>query len=191
MLTTIASTQIIKWFVLLPNFYAALLQLMIIQFKEGLAAARSDDVASLKGVVIDWITSPPYNASTCENPLARNIKTTRGFHNPVIGQLLCPTDLDWTDPMYVPCPFFTHSFSYIHRTLSIQAGLRDGTLIPDASQWPNFFYANGCVENPDDVFEGLFRHALLIKVTFVSTHTPVCYPILILAPDCQTYIHIT
>lgn len=66
-----------------------------------MAAARSDDIASLKGVVIDWINAEPYNASTTAHPLARNSKTTRGYNNPVIGALLCPTDLDWANPVSV------------------------------------------------------------------------------------------
>jgi hypothetical protein len=73
----------------------------MLQFRTGLSAARSDDIASLKAVVIDWVSMAPFNAATTIHPLPRNSKNTRGFHNPVIGELLCPTDLNWQDPKYV------------------------------------------------------------------------------------------
>ena len=48
-------------------------------------------------LLIGW-TIAPYGASTSIHPLARNSKHNCGFHNPIIGKLLCPTDLNWADP---------------------------------------------------------------------------------------------
>jgi hypothetical protein len=67
------------------------------QVKDGLSAARSDDIGGLKGAVIDWVTVSPYLAADSNNRLCRNTKETRGYHNAVLGALLCPTDLDWSD----------------------------------------------------------------------------------------------
>jgi hypothetical protein len=52
------------------------------KLQKGVFAARSDNTKSLKGIVVDWITS-------CDAPLlpplSRNVKTNRGFHHPVTG----------------------------------------------------------------------------------------------------------
>jgi len=64
------------------------------KLQKGVSSARSDDTKSLKGIVVDWIT--PHDAPLLP-PLSRNVKTNRGFHHPVTGQLLCPAGLDWSD----------------------------------------------------------------------------------------------
>src|ERR1700733_15520326 len=64
------------------------------KIQKGISSARSDDTKSLKGVVVDWITPQD---SPLVPPLSRNVKTTRGFHHPVTGSLLCPASLDWND----------------------------------------------------------------------------------------------
>jgi hypothetical protein len=65
------------------------------QIQKGTSGARSDDAKGLKGAVLDWVTprGQPLNP-----PLARNVKTDRGFHHERTGALLCPTGLDWSDP---------------------------------------------------------------------------------------------
>ncbi|KAJ3529028.1 hypothetical protein NMY22_g9167 [Coprinellus aureogranulatus] len=55
--------------------------------QKGASSSRSDDTKSLKGVVIDWITP---NGESLRPPIARNIKTERGFNHPRTGFLLCP-----------------------------------------------------------------------------------------------------
>lgn len=64
------------------------------KIQKGVSGARSDDTKSLKGPILDWIIpqGQPLNP-----PLARNIKTDRGFHHERTGALLCPTGLDWSD----------------------------------------------------------------------------------------------
>jgi hypothetical protein len=65
-----------------------------IQIQKGAASARSDDTKSLKGAIINWIT--PQDQSL-DPPLARNVKTDRGFHHERTGALLCPAGLDWSN----------------------------------------------------------------------------------------------
>lgn len=62
------------------------------QIQKGSSSARADDTKSLKAAVLDWITprGQPLNP-----PLARNVKTDRGFHHKRTGALLCPAGLDW------------------------------------------------------------------------------------------------
>ncbi|KAF8525440.1 hypothetical protein JB92DRAFT_2784212 [Gautieria morchelliformis] len=114
-------------------------------FKAGLLAARSEDITSLKVVVVDWLSTPPYNASIAAYPLAHNSKTTQGFNNPVIGELLCPTDLKWSDS-------------------TVQQGLCYGTIDIQPSQWPNFIYEHCTVPSEgEDMWVGFLRHQLLVK----------------------------
>ncbi|KAF8505102.1 hypothetical protein JB92DRAFT_3122720 [Gautieria morchelliformis] len=114
-------------------------------FKAGLSAARSEDIVSLKVVVVNWLSTPPCKASTAAYPLARNSKTTQGFNNPVIGDLLCPRDLKWSDS-------------------AVQQGLRDGTIDIQLLQWPNFIYEDCTVPSEgEDMWVGFLQHHLLVK----------------------------
>ncbi|OBZ74977.1 hypothetical protein A0H81_05476 [Grifola frondosa] len=60
----------------------------------GASSARSDDTKSLKGHILDWIGTP---GEAFVPPIARNIKTNRGYHHEVTGSLLCPAGLNWAD----------------------------------------------------------------------------------------------
>ena len=64
------------------------------KIQKGISSARSDDNKGLKGIALDWITK---RGLALNPPLSRNVKTNRGFHHPVTGQLLCPAGLDWED----------------------------------------------------------------------------------------------
>ena len=75
--------------------------LNILQIQKGISTARSDDTKSLKGVVLEWIT--PWD-TPLHPPLSRSIKTTQGFHHPVMGALLCPAGLNWNDAGCVQLP---------------------------------------------------------------------------------------
>jgi hypothetical protein len=66
----------------------------LIQIQKGISSARSDDTKSLKSAIIDWITLP---GQFLTPPLARNVKTSRGFNHDCTGFLLCPAGLDWAD----------------------------------------------------------------------------------------------
>lgn len=65
-----------------------------LQLQRGASGARSDDTKSLKSAIIDWL-SPP--GEPLRPPIARNIKTDRGFNHEVTGALLCPVGVDWSD----------------------------------------------------------------------------------------------
>ncbi|TDL18751.1 hypothetical protein BD410DRAFT_842620 [Rickenella mellea] len=107
--------------------------------QKGVSSARSDDTKSLKGAVLDWIT--PRNVPL-NPPLARNVKTNRGFHHPTTGALLCPAGLDWQDP-------------------AVREGLSSGTWTVAGDQWPLLVYANHEYD-VDDPWKGLFRSQILV-----------------------------
>lgn len=65
---------------------------MLLQIQKGSASARSDDTKSLKGSILDWIGT---RGVPMVPPLARNVKTDRGFHHEITGALLCPAGVDW------------------------------------------------------------------------------------------------
>jgi len=71
----------------------------LLKIQKGVLSARSGDIKSLKGVVLDWIT--PSGMSLVPS-LSWNVKTNQGFHYPVTGGLLCPAGLNWNDPEQVP-----------------------------------------------------------------------------------------
>jgi hypothetical protein len=69
--------------------------LRLLQIQKGVSSARSDDTKSMKGAVLDWVTPRDIALNP---PLARNVKTARGFHHNATGSLLCPAGVDWNDP---------------------------------------------------------------------------------------------
>ena len=69
------------------------------KIQKGVSSARSDDTKGLKGAILDWIAP---KGQPLDPPLARNIKTDRGFHHDRTGYLLCPAGLDWSDKECVP-----------------------------------------------------------------------------------------
>jgi hypothetical protein len=71
--------------------------LTVSELKKGMSGARSDDTKSLKGSILDWIVP---RGQSVQPPLARNIKTDRGFHHEHTGRLLCPVGIDWSDSEY-------------------------------------------------------------------------------------------
>lgn len=68
------------------------------QIQKGASSARADDTKSLKSAILDWITP---RGQTLNPPLARNVKTDRGFHHERTGALLCPAELDWSSSEWV------------------------------------------------------------------------------------------
>jgi len=80
-------------------------ELTLSQIQKGASTARSDDTKSLKGAILDWITP----RGQCLNPpLARNVKTDRGFHHERTGALLCPAGLDWSNTELVLMPSISY-----------------------------------------------------------------------------------
>ncbi|KIM86989.1 hypothetical protein PILCRDRAFT_4229 [Piloderma croceum F 1598] len=107
--------------------------------QKGVSSARSDDTKSLKGSILDWIVPLGHSLNP---PLARNIKTDRGFHHERTGALLCPAGLDWSDP-------------------EIKGRLRSGEMTVPGDQWPIFLYA-GYEYDPQNPWKGLFKSTLLV-----------------------------
>ncbi|KAG1780946.1 hypothetical protein EV702DRAFT_1193774 [Suillus placidus] len=82
-----------------------------------------------------------------------NDQNSRGFTHDVCGRLLCPAELDWTNP-------------------EVRAGIRnrsDGYIVTDLS-FPAYLY-DKYTTKPDDLEEGLFKGKILIqgyKAVFTS-----------------------
>jgi len=70
-----------------------------VKIQKGVSSARSDDTKGLKGIILDWIAP---KGQPLDPPLARNIKTDRGFHHDRTGYLLCPAGLNWSEKVCVP-----------------------------------------------------------------------------------------
>ncbi|RDB18332.1 hypothetical protein Hypma_000416 [Hypsizygus marmoreus] len=116
------------------------LRLIMDLLQKGSSSARSDDTKSLKSAVIDWITP---RGEPLIPPLPRNVKTCRGFNHEVTGALLCPANLDWSDP-------------------EVKAKLRDGEYIIPGDQWPIMIYKDYKYDS-EDPWNGLLRSKLLIS----------------------------
>lgn len=82
---------------MITMLYISHLTLTISKIQKGMSSARSDDTKSLKGPVLDWIVP---RGQSLQPPLARNIKTDRGFYHEHTGRLLCPAGMDWSDSEY-------------------------------------------------------------------------------------------
>jgi hypothetical protein len=82
-----------NWFVLL-DVQAGTRTLTIFKLQKGTSSGRADDTKGLKGPVLDWITP---RGQSLNPPLARNVKTDRGFHHERTGALLCPAGMDWAN----------------------------------------------------------------------------------------------
>lgn len=55
----------------------------------------------MKGAILDWIAPNRENLTPYLN---RKSKCDRGFNHELTGALLCPTGLDWSDPLYASFP---------------------------------------------------------------------------------------
>ena len=118
----------------------------------------------MKGAILDWIVP---RGDTLDPPLARNVKTDRGFHHERTGALLCPTGLDWSNIEYVirilrPCCL---------TTFRVKEKLRSGEMVVSGDQWPIFLY-DGYRFNPKDPWRGIFRSRLLVSVSLHLVSEP-------------------
>jgi len=114
---------------------------MLKKLRQGADAARGDDTSKLKSLVADWV-----NRELKPNPAVDpEDKYHRGFVNDACGRLLCPTELDWSNP-------------------TIRAGIRDradGYVVTEMS-WPAFLYDKYSADQ-DNLEEGLFKSTLLLQ----------------------------
>jgi len=108
--------------------------------QRGASSARSDDIKSLKGAILDWITPIGQNLTP---RLFRNVKIDRGLHHERTGALLCPVDLDWSNN-------------------EVKEKLRTAELTVSGDQWLIFLY-QGYHYDPEDPWNGLFRGPILIS----------------------------
>ncbi|KAG2746109.1 hypothetical protein P692DRAFT_201718991, partial [Suillus brevipes Sb2] len=84
-------------------------------------------------------------------PVDHEDKYSRGFVNDACGKLLCPTELDWNNPI-------------------VRAGIRDradGYVVTEMS-WPTFLY-DKYTANQDNLEEGLFKSALLVQAPIFTS----------------------
>ncbi|KAG1813129.1 uncharacterized protein BJ212DRAFT_1275817, partial [Suillus subaureus] len=125
--------------------YSHMLKLL----RQGADSARGDDTSKLKALVAEWV-----NREFKPDPLVdADDKHSRGFTNDACGKLLCPAELDWSNPV-------------------VRAGIRDrsdGHIVTDLS-FPAFLY-DKYTANPNDLEEGLFKSRVLLqayKAVFTS-----------------------
>ncbi|KAG1777463.1 hypothetical protein EV702DRAFT_1197066 [Suillus placidus] len=114
---------------------------MLKKLRQGADGARGDDTSKLKSLVADWV-----NRELKPNPpIDPDDKNCRGFVNDACGRLLCPTELDWSNPI-------------------IRTGIRDcadGYVVTEMS-WPAFLYEKYTADQ-DNLEEGLFKSSLLVQ----------------------------
>ncbi|KAG1848798.1 hypothetical protein C8R48DRAFT_778736 [Suillus tomentosus] len=122
---------------------------MFRKLKRGADSARGDDTGTLKDLVASWI-----NILCCLTPLIRtDDKHHRGFVNDACGQLLCPAEWRWEDPV-------------------VKAGIRNRTtsFIVSENSWPTFMYEN-YEADAKNLEHGLMKSKLLVmgfKAIFTS-----------------------
>ncbi|KAG1816041.1 uncharacterized protein BJ212DRAFT_1209287, partial [Suillus subaureus] len=116
--------------------------------RQGADGTQGDDTLKLKTLVSDWVNlafkpTPPVNPDD---------KHCHGFINDACGRLLCPTELDWNNPVYV---------ADLH--------LSQLLLFTNLS-FPVFLYEKYTAK-PDDLEEGIFKGKILLqayKAVFTS-----------------------
>ncbi|KAG2130269.1 hypothetical protein DEU56DRAFT_740807 [Suillus clintonianus] len=122
---------------------------MLKTLRQGADGARADDTEKLKTLVSNWVNlelnpTPPVDPDD---------KHCRGFINDACGKLLCPAELNWSNPL-------------------VKAGIRDrseGYVVTELS-FPAFVFEK-YTANPDNLEEGLFKGKILIqayKAVFTS-----------------------
>ncbi|KAH7917379.1 hypothetical protein BV22DRAFT_978092, partial [Leucogyrophana mollusca] len=126
------------------------LQVIYKELRKGADGARGDDTASLKGVVVTWLTEmfhPVEPALTAHN------KTDRGLQHDVTGRLLCPIDYDWDSD-----------------EIKTQVRERHPDYLVTADSFPRFLYDTTKAYDPFNVENGLFKSTLLLR-TFMFLFT--------------------
>ncbi|KAG2737508.1 hypothetical protein P692DRAFT_20761551, partial [Suillus brevipes Sb2] len=122
---------------------------MLKLLRQGADSARGDDTSKLKTLVAEWVN----REFKPDIPVDPDDKHSRGFANDACGRLLCPAELDWSNP-------------------AVKAGIRnrsDDHIVTDLS-FPAYLY-DKYTANPDDLEEGLFKGKILVqgfKAVFTS-----------------------
>ncbi|KAG2745343.1 hypothetical protein P692DRAFT_201687017, partial [Suillus brevipes Sb2] len=122
---------------------------MLKALRQGADGAQGDDTSKLKTLVAEWVN----REFKPDPPVDPDDKHSRGFINDACGRLLCPAELDWSNP-------------------AVRAGIRDrsdGYIVTDLS-FLTFLYEK-YTANPEDLEEGLFKGKILVqgyKAVFTS-----------------------
>ena len=128
------------------------------QLQKSVSSARSDDTKGLKGAILDWII--PHGQSL-HPPIACNVKIDCSFNHEYTEALLCPADMDWSNPESVLYSFRSPMF-LIHGN-RVKSKLQNGEIVIVGDQWPIFLYA-GYKFDPGELWKGLLRSTLLVMV---------------------------
>ncbi|KAG1719233.1 hypothetical protein EDB19DRAFT_1919191 [Suillus lakei] len=114
---------------------------MLKKLRQGADGTWGDDTSKLKSLIADWV-----NRELKPNPpVDPDDKNCHGFVNDASSRLLCPTELDWSNPI-------------------IRTGIRDradGYVVTEMS-WPAFLYEKYTADQ-DNLEEGLFKSSLLVQ----------------------------
>ncbi|KAJ3576946.1 hypothetical protein NP233_g94 [Leucocoprinus birnbaumii] len=103
----------------------------------GRRSTRASDINSIKSHINQWRAWNPSFKTTMPHTL--------GFNNLSTGALLCPANLDWTDP-------------------AVQKGLRDGTIRAGPRDLPKYLWKNEyCDPDPSRALVGFLQGDLLIR----------------------------
>ncbi|KAF9455727.1 hypothetical protein BDZ94DRAFT_1179339 [Collybia nuda] len=103
--------------------------------QKGVSCARSDDTKSLKSAIIDWIAPPGQSISPT---ISQNVKRDHGFYHKIMGSLLCPAGLNWSDE-------------------ETKKSLRDSECTIAGDQWPLLLYKDSTYD-PKNPWHGSFKH---------------------------------
>jgi len=68
--------------------------MFLLQLLAGANSARSDDTASVKRKIAEWLNRSNIPA---ERHLPLSSRNERGLQNDITGRLLCPIEYDWDD----------------------------------------------------------------------------------------------
>jgi hypothetical protein len=154
--------------------------LIVLELRKGMSGARSDDTKSLKGPILDWIVP---HGQTLLPPLARNIKTDRGFHHERTGSLLCPAGMDWSDTEYI---IDLHVRNFLILIQNVGSRQSFETVI-----WLSLAINGQCFYMPMRRMILKIRGKGYLEVPFSSLW--VCYPILkplLTCSDHKAYKHV-
>lgn len=132
------------------------------QLRKGSDMARGDDAGKLKVATVEWVNEL---CGISTPPLRANSKDERGLDSDHTGRLLCPGEYAWDDLRYVTTEVMARV--YIQVFSSVRANIREGHLafLVTSQSWPLFLYAN-IICNVEDIEDGLFKGALLVKVCY-------------------------
>lgn len=158
LIETAKLVSIIPWSAITPYFADCN---SVTQIQKGVSSARSDNTKGLKGAILDWIVP---HGQYLYPPIACNIKIDCGFNHECTGALLCPANMDWSDPELVPCPL-----TLLICGDSVKDKLCNGEVLIAGNQWPIFLYA-GYKFDPKEPWMGLLRSTILVSVRM---HTPL------------------